>query len=151
MPGLKKSAALNKLAEKPSPYALKVKRSSAGLGLFADGPIPKGVQIVEYWGAPITHEQMEKSRSRYLFAISARKTIDGSARGNVARYINHSCKPNCEPMIKRGRVFIFSKRAIKLGEELVYNYGKEYFETLIKPHGCRCVKCTAQRAAASAA
>jgi SET domain-containing protein len=142
-------AAAARTKQSASEYAIKVKRSSAGLGLFADGPIPKGVQIVEYIGTPITPEQMEKSHSRYLFAISAKKTIDGKPRMNIAGYINHSCKPNCEPVIKRGRVFIMSKRAIKPGEELAYNYGKEYFETLIKPHGCRCVKCTAQRAASA--
>jgi hypothetical protein len=143
-----KKAATQKQAA--SAYAVKVKRSSAGLGLFAEGPIPKGVQIVEYVGKPITPEEMEKSHSRYLFAISAKKTIDGKPRINIAGYINHSCKPNCEPVIKRGRVFIMSKRAIKQGEELAYNYGEEYFEMLIKPHGCRCVKCTAQRAASAA-
>lgn len=144
--GAAKAKAVKKTANSSSAYNLKVRRSSAGLGLFSESAIPKGVQVVEYTGEPITYEQMQTSRSRYLFAVNDKKTIDGSARGNLARYINHSCKPNCEPVIKRGRVFIMSKRAIRPGEELVYNYGKEYFETLIKPHGCRCAKCSAKRA-----
>jgi SET domain-containing protein len=123
------------------PFDLKVRRSSAGLGLYAGEDIAKGARVIEYEGRVLTAEEEETSRSKYLFEISSRKTIDGSDRANVARYINHSCKPNCEPIIKGGRVFIYAKRTIKEGEELVYNYGERYFEDIIKPMGCRCVKC----------
>ncbi|MGL1245549.1 SET domain-containing protein, partial [Vibrio parahaemolyticus] len=68
------------------------------------------------------------SRSKYLFEVNKNKTIDGSDRANIARYVNHACKPNCEAEITKGRVFYFSKRAIKAGEELSVDYGKEYFD-----------------------
>jgi len=67
--------------------------------------------------------------------------IDGSARSNIARYINHSCKPNCEAEIVAGRVFLRALRRIEAGEELSYDYGKEYFDMYIKPYGCRCAAC----------
>ncbi len=128
--------------EKPNgQYELAVRRSATGLGLFACEAIPKGARIIEYSGRILTPEEEETSRSKYLFEVSARKTIDGSDRTNKARYINHSCRPNCEPIIRSGRVFIFAKRAIREGEELVYNYGERYFDDIIKPMGCRCIKC----------
>lgn len=125
----------------PGNYDLVVRRASAGLGLFTNVPIPKGACVIEYTGRMLSSEEEYTSRSKYLFAISARRTIDGSERANVARYINHSCKPNCAPVIRNGRVFIMSKRAIKPGEELCYHYGDEYFENLISKLGCRCAKC----------
>jgi hypothetical protein len=129
----------------PGGYDLKVKRSTAGMGLFANEAIPKGACVIEYTGRPLEKGEEYTIRSKYLFAISARKTIDGSPRWNIARYINHSCRPNCEPEIYKGRVFIFAKRAIKPGEELAYDYGPEYFNDFIKPHGCRCPKCAPGR------
>lgn len=123
------------------PEGLQVKRSSAGLGLFATRPIKKGERIIEYFGREISKEEEFTSRSKYLFEISSRKTIDGTERRNFARYINHSCKPNCEPNIVKGRVFIDAIKNIKPGEELNYDYGEEYFDEHIKPFGCRCTKC----------
>jgi hypothetical protein len=120
---------------------LKVRRSRAGLGLFTSVDIPKGARVSEYIGKPLTWDEYMKSNSVYLFEISPRKTIDGSPRWNQARYINHSCRPNCEIDIVRGRVFIVARRAIKAGEELNYDYGEEYFNDIIKPKGCRCEKC----------
>jgi hypothetical protein len=87
-----------------------------------------------------------------LFEIHSRKTIDGTPRWNTARYINHSCRPNCEPNIYKARVYIHTKRKIKAGEELNYDYGKAYFDQFLKDI-CACPKCAekkvAQRAAAS--
>jgi SET domain-containing protein len=129
----------------PGTYTVQVKRSSAGLGLFAKEDMPKDVCIIEYVGRDISGPEEYTSNSKYLFEISARKTIDGRARSNTARYINHSCRPNAEPEIKKGRVFIFSRRNIKAGEEIVYDYGKSYWNDHIKPHGCRCIKCVEAR------
>jgi len=70
-----------------------------------------------------------------------KKTIDGTIRENTARYINHSCRPNCEVEIKKGKVLVFSKRNIEAGEELSYDYGKEFWNEHIKPIGCKCLKC----------
>ncbi|KND47482.1 MAG: histone-lysine N-methyltransferase MLL3 [Parcubacteria bacterium C7867-004] len=125
----------------PGDWKLTVKRSSAGLGLFAGEAIPKGVCVIEYVGKTLTQEETDKSKSRYLFEISKTKTIDGKPKINKAGYINHSCRWNCESKIHKGRVFIFSTRAIKAGDELTYDYGKEYVDEFIKPFGCRCEKC----------
>jgi SET domain-containing protein len=124
----------------PGSCQLQVKRSTAGLGLFAGEAIPKGVCLIEYVGRVITKEEEYSSKSQYLFEVSKNKTIDGTERTNTARYINHSCRPNCEVEIHAGRVFVFSKRAIAAGEELGYDYGKAFFDEHIKPKGCKCVK-----------
>lgn len=125
----------------PRGYAVKVKRSSAGLGLYAQEAIPKGACIIEYIGRPVTEEEADRDQGKYLFEIGKNKTIDGNIKENIARYINHSCRPNCEADGPTGRVFILALRNIKLGEELNYDYGKEYFDRHIKPKGCRCSKC----------
>lgn len=122
------------------PAGVRVGRSSAGLGLFAARPFKKGERIIEYVGRTISNAEAYTSRSKYLFEVNARRTIDGTARTNIARYINHSCRPNCEPEIERGRIFIDARKAIKAGEELTYDYGKEYFNEHIRPYGCRCAK-----------
>ncbi|MGE0046261.1 MAG: SET domain-containing protein [Hyphomonadaceae bacterium] len=132
----------------PGDYKLRVGRSSAGLGLFAEEDIPKGKCVIEYWGRELAPREDETINSKYLFAVSEKKTIDGADRRNTARYINHSCRPNCEPVIAKGRVWIFSRRAIKAGEELSYDYGKEYFNEYLKD--CRCEKCREAKARAAA-
>lgn len=118
-----------------------VRRTATGLGLFALQPIPKGKRIVEYTGPRISNEEVEKSRGKYFFGVNSKWSIDGSPRSNVARYINHSCRPNAEAIISKGRVWIWSRRNIKPGEEIAYDYGKEYFEGVIEPIGCKCPKC----------
>ena len=120
-------------------------RSSAGLGLFATRHFKKGERIIEYFGREISKAEEYTSRSKYLFEVNSRKTIDGTVRENFARYINHSCKPNCQPEIVRGRVFIDALRNIKECEELLYDYGEEYVNEHIKPYGCRCVKCAIKK------
>ena len=115
-------------------------RSSAGLGLFATRPYKKGERIIEYVGRTLPNAEEYSSRSKYLFEVNARKTIDGAVRTNIARYINHSCTPNCEPEIERGHIYIDAIKNIKTGEEFTYDYGEEYFDEHIKPYGCRCVK-----------
>lgn len=125
----------------PGFFALAVKRSRAGLGLFAEEKIPKGACVIEYTGRPMTNAEAEASRSKYIFEVSKTLNIDGSPRTNRARYINHSCKPNCEIEIVRGRIFVMARRGIRAGEEVLYDYGKEYFDWFIKPRGCRCTAC----------
>lgn len=124
------------------PEGLKVKRSSAGLGLFATRPYKKGERVIEYFGREISKAEEYSSRSKYLFEVNSRKTIDGATRENFARYINHSCKPNCEPNIVRGKIYIDTIKAVKVGEELCYDYGEEYVAEHIAPFGCRCGKCS---------
>lgn len=125
----------------PGGYALRVGRSNTGKGLFAAEEIPKDVCVIEYTGRPISEEEAERDNGKYLFEVAKGKTVDGNIPSNTARYINHSCRPNCEAIGRAGRVFIFSIKRIKAGEELFYDYGKEYFDRHIKPKGCRCAKC----------
>ena len=122
------------------PEGVRVGRSSAGLGLFATRAYKKGERIIEYFGRVISKEEEYTSRSKYLFEVNSRKTIDGTDRKNIARYINHSCTPNCEPEIEKGRIYIDAIKNIKPGEEFTYDYGEEYFKEHIRPYGCRCVK-----------
>ena len=129
------------LKYKPGKFDLVVKRASAGLGLFVGKTaIPRGACIIEYTGPAITEKEKYKSRSKYLFDLDNGTTIDGQGRDNKARYINHSCKPNCEPNIHRNRVFIHATRNIKPGEELGYDYGLAYFDAYIGDN-CRCAGC----------
>jgi SET domain-containing protein len=120
---------------------LVVRRSRTGRGLFTLEGIAKGQCIVEYTGRLLSQAAFRASRGKYLFKISETKTIDGWQKSNVARYINHSCRPNCEIEIWRRRVYVMAKRAIKSGEELSYDYGPEYFDAHIRPKGCHCGKC----------
>lgn len=121
----------------------KVKRSSAGLGLFAEEPVKKGTWVIEYIGKIIRGKDIDTIENKYLFETSAIRMIDGSARTNTARYINHSCKPNCEAEIFTGRVFIKAIKKIEKGDEFTYDYGKEYTDKYIKPYGCKCTFCSA--------
>jgi hypothetical protein len=121
-----------------------VKKSSAGLGLFAKRDYKKGELLIEYTGEIISDDEAQRRGGKYLFELNDEWTIDGKGRENTARYINHSCKPNCYPELTddEKQVFIYAKRAIKAGEEFTYNYGKYYFDMEIKPHGCRCAACS---------
>ena len=130
---------------KTTTLKLDVKKSTAGLGLFAGEAIKKGARIIEYVGEKITAEEANKRGGKYLFEINTKWTIDGTNRKNTARYVNHSCDPNCEAENRGGRIFIFAKKDIKEGDELTYDYGQEYFDEHIKPHGCRCASCAAKK------
>src|SRR3989338_8610983 len=110
-----------------SQYSFKVKRRVAGLGLFVEGPLKRGDFVIECCGELLNEEEADRKNGKYLFEIDDTWTIDGSGRENIARYINHSCKPNCETEIEGKRLFIYALRSIKAGEELTYDYGKEYF------------------------
>lgn len=120
-------------------FDLQVKRSRAGLGLFTLSDIPSGRTIIEYVGRRIPSRP--ETRNLYTFSVNSRWDIDGSPYWNKARYFNHSCRPNCEAINRRGRIFFVAKRKIRAGEELTFNYGKEYFDEHIRPKGCRCEKC----------
>tara|TARA_B100000508_G_scaffold105538_1_gene83724 strand:+ start:12680 stop:13078 length:399 start_codon:yes stop_codon:yes gene_type:complete len=126
---------------------LVVKRSSAGLGLFAAAPFKKDECVIEYTGEFISADEANRRGGKYLFELNDTWAIDGKGRENIARYINHSCKPNCEPILSHNekQVHIHAKRNIKTGEELTYYYGKDYFNRIIKPAGCRCEKCSAKK------
>src|SRR5215475_3144181 len=83
--------------------------------------------------------------SRYMYEINSRFTVDGSSRRNMGRYANHSCRPNAESDVVKGKVILRARRKIKPGEEITYDYGREYFDIFLKPNGCKCAKCVARR------
>jgi uncharacterized protein len=129
------------------PY--RIGRSSTGLGLFATKPIKKGTKIVRYFG-PLLDCKKKKDdavENKYLFELNNRWTIDGSVRENIARYINHACKPNAESDVRprKRKVFIRAIKNIEPGEEINYDYGTDYFKAYLKPVGCKCAACEKKR------
>jgi len=129
------------------PY--RVGRSRTGLGLFATKPIKNGAKIVRYFG-PLLDSRKKKDdaiENKYLFELNGRWTIDGSVRQNIARYINHACKPNAESDVKprKRRVVIRAIKNIEPGEEINYDYGTDYFKAYLKPIGCKCDACEKKR------
>lgn len=120
-----------------------VKKSYAGLGLFAGEDIKKGQFIIEYVGPVLTRKEADEKGGKYLFETSANRVVDGTARTNKARYINHSCKPNAEVEIQRGRINIYAIKNIKAGDEMGYDYGKEYTDEYCTP--CLCASCTSKK------
>jgi hypothetical protein len=129
------------------PY--RVGRSRTGLGLFATKPIKKGSKIVRYFG-PLLDSRKKKDdaiENKYLFELNGRWTIDGSVRKNIARYINHACRPNAESDVKprKRKVVIRAIKNIEPGEEINYDYGTDYFKAYLKPIGCKCDACEKKR------
>jgi SET domain-containing protein len=129
------------------PY--RIGRSRTGLGLFATKPIRKGTKIVRYFGPMLdcNKKKDDAIENKYLFQITNRWTIDGSVRENVARYINHACRPNAESDVqkKKRRVYIRAIKDIAPGEEINYDYGTDYFKEYLKPIGCKCDSCEKKR------
>jgi len=121
-----------------------------GTGVFASTKVPKGKKVIEYIGEKITKKEsarrsialIEKNRGSetdgavYIFEVNKRHDIDGNIPENTARFINHSCDPNCEPDVIKNRVWLISTRKIKKGEELSYNYGFDLED--YEEHKCRC-------------
>jgi hypothetical protein len=129
------------------PY--RIGRSKTGLGLFATEKIKKGTKIIRYMG-PLLDSKNKKHDgidNKYLFEINNRWTIDGSTRKNVARYINHACKPNAESDVnsRKRKVIIRAIKTIEPGEEINYDYGTDYFKIFLKPIGCKCDACEKKR------
>ena len=127
-----------------------------GNGMFATLAIAKGDRLIEYKGRRRSHEEVDaddsgdiESGHTFLFTLNEDWVIDANFEGNAARWINHSCKPNCEAVLvededdpRRSRVFIESIRAIKPGEELTYDYGirlaERHTPRLKKIWACHC-------------
>ena len=133
----------------PSNKPYRVGRSRTGLGLFATKPIKKGTKIIRYFGPLLDSKKKEEDaiENKYLFELTNRWTIDGSVRKNVARYINHACRPNAESDVKprKRKVFIRAIKNIEPGEEINYDYGTDYFKAYLKPIGCKCAACEKKR------
>lgn len=108
------------------------------MGLFARTPIKKGEFVLEYTGKIVPTEVADTLGTRYLFDLEDGRTIDGSPRSNEARWINHSCRPNCEAFLEDGHINIYAERSIAAGEELTFDYGQEYFDEFFAKGGCLC-------------
>ena len=128
-----------------------LRRSSIqGFGGFATRDIPKGTRIIEYVGEKITNAESDrrydnesmKRHHTFLFTLNGRTIVDAAVDGNAARFINHSCEPNSEAIIERGHIYIYAKRAIPAGEELLYDYqyewDSEYTREDLLFYQCRC-------------
>lgn len=112
--------------------------------------LAKGTRLMEYLGERITHAEADRRYARehensphtMLFAVNEKVVIDATRRGNSARYINHSCKPNCEAVEEEGRIFIETLRKIEPGEELTYDYNlvleERHTPAMKKMHACYC-------------
>jgi uncharacterized protein len=109
-----------------------------GNGVFALVDIPKGTEVIEYRGRRLTHAQADRLYANttdtghtFLFTLNDRYVIDANSEGNIARWINHSCKPNCRALLeedeggdrRKDRVLIETLRPLAAGEELTYDYG----------------------------
>ncbi len=128
------------------PVGVAPKRSRAGLGLFATKDFKKGERIIEYIGNRVPTGD-EGPVNLYIFNVNKKVDIDGSPRWNIARYANHSCVPNAEAVNDNDRIFIEAIKTIRAGEEITYDYGKEYYEDILvkEKGGCRCPKHTKKK------
>jgi SET domain-containing protein len=121
-----------------------------GKGVFAGQPLAKGERVFEYKGERITWKEAlrrhphdpEQPNHTFYFAVGDDHVIDGKVGGNSSRWINHSCKPNCEAEDIEGRVYIYTLRDIAVDEELYYDYGLvidgKLTKKLQKEYECRC-------------
>ena len=131
----------------------KVKKSKVhGYGVFASKEIEKNKKIIEYIGEKITKKEGDKRSAErikkylnkknegsvYIFELNKKYDIDGNTKYNKAKFINHSCNPNCEVDIVKNRIWISSIKKIKKGDELSYDYGYEFDKDDYMDHICRC-------------
>ncbi len=131
-----------------------------GRGVYAGRKLAKGERVIEYKGELISWKECDRRPPSdpddpfhtFFFSLSDGKhVLDASVGGNDARWINHSCNPNCETEEddEARRVFVVTTRDVNAGEELNYDYGKAYFTEYLKDI-CACPKCEEKRAAAKA-
>ena len=132
------------------PATVRLGRSGLhGYGLFARMALTRGTRIIEYAGERITKAEADRRDDQrlarlaaggdgcvYIYELNQRHDIDGRVPWNLARRINHSCAPNCETQVVRGRIWIVALRAIPAGEELTYDYRFDFTEW--RDHPCRC-------------
>jgi len=125
----------------------RIGRSRTGLGLFAIKPIKRSTYIATYRGRRLNEEQadaMDARGARYLFTVNSRCTIDGSPRYNLARYVNHSCRPNAKAVGRKGGIVFIAARKIEPGDEITIDYGRDYYRYFVDSGGCRCAPCRAK-------
>jgi SET domain-containing protein len=142
---------------KKAAEGIAVRRSTIqGRGVFATRDFKRGDRIVEYVGERISHEEASRRyddeavdrHHTFLFTVDDEVCVDGASAGNEARYINHSCAPNAYAQIDRKRIFIYAKRTIRAGDEILYDYAYTVDPTYtlddlrrIYPCGCGAATC----------
>jgi uncharacterized protein len=137
--------------KKTSPRRFVVRKSGIhGRGVFALVDIPKGTRLIEYLGERMSHDEADRrygelhdgSAHTMLFAATDEVVIDATQWGSSARWINHSCAPNCDAFEEDGRVFIETRRNVRAGTELVYDYelivDEPHTAKLKREHACYC-------------
>jgi hypothetical protein len=110
-----------------------------GVGGFAKARIPAGTRILEYVGEKISKPESLRrceADNEYIFALNDHQDLDGNVDWNPARFINHSCSPNCEAELEAERIWIVANRNINPGEELTFNYGFDLED--YRKYPCRC-------------
>ena len=141
---------MSKAFRKKTPRCAVRKSPIHGRGVFALTQIPKKSRIIEYKGELISDAEADRRYSRLhensphtmLFSVDGGLVIDATRRGSAARWINHSCAPNCEIEEENSRVFIEARRDIRPGEELTYDYnlqiGERHTRAAKRDHACFC-------------
>lgn len=115
-----------------------------GRGGFADQPIRRGSRIIEYLGQRITKAESLKrcqQNNEYIFTLNESEDLDGNVSWNPARWLNHSCAPNCEAELVQGRIWIVALRDIQAGEEITFNYGYDLEDYQRYPCNCGSPDC----------
>lgn len=110
-----------------------------GTGAFAAHPISAGQRVIEYMGPKISKDESLRrcqEGNGFIFALDDKFDVDGAVGWNPARFINHSCSPNCEAELAEGRIWITALRNIPVGEEITFNYG--YDLESYREHPCHC-------------
>lgn len=134
----------------PNPWLVMRGSQIQGRGVYARVDIPCGTRLIEYVGERISHavadrrddEERKKRHHTFLFIVNSRTVIDARYGGNISKYINHSCEPNCEARFEGTRIWIFAIRDIDAGEELGYDYEYDWMPgyTLqdLSEYACKC-------------
>jgi hypothetical protein len=110
-----------------------------GMGGFAKSFLPAGGRVIEYIGDRITKAESAlrcEAQNWFIFGLDDQFDLDGNVEKNQARFLNHSCDPNCEARCEDGRIWIVALRDIRPGEEVTFNYG--YDLESYEEHPCRC-------------
>ena len=131
----------------------KIKKSKIhGTGVIATVDIKKDIKIIQYIGEKVSKKEGDRRSAErikkylnkknegsvYVFELNSKYDIDGSPKYNKARFINHSCNPNCEVDIIKNQIWISSIKNIKKGEELFYDYGYPFDKDDYHDHPCKC-------------
>jgi hypothetical protein len=145
----KQASSPSSSAGRPLPFELR-QSPIQGKGAFATRRIRKGTRIIEYTGERISQDEADKRyddeamgrHHTFLFTLDEKTVIDAAVDGNEARFINHSCDPNCQALIEDDKIFIYALKDISPGQELCYDYAYERAEGMDEEseqlYVCRC-------------